>query len=564
MSRKALAFGVIGSSMALAHSAVAQPVVLGGVSFVDRAALGQITFGNIRGSIGVIDYDNDGWYDLFFADSSGLPNRLFRNVASPTLSGGRTFTDVSSAAGLTADGDGRLRGAGGVVVFDYDNDGFSDIYTLGIGGNGSSGLLYRNNGNGTFSNNSVVAGVRITGLSPASASAVDFDHDGFVDLFIASTATPGRTLTLLRNNGNGTFSDRSDLLPPISFTGITYAHAWNDYDHDGWEDGLILFNAGRPFTLKNVADPAGGRRFIDATTESGFTFVGPAPMGIALGDVNNDGWLDVAITDARTGTYFENRGGTFTQVFPYSTFFGWGTIYSDVDNDGDLDNYQAGSAGTSNIDWLLRNDGGGVFTDARSALNTTSLPSQQCARIDFDNDGREDIVTVNVSRFISLYHNQSSVSNHWSKVHLVGAGGVSTDAVGARVRLFSGGTSQVREVTLGSSYSAGEDPRMNFGLGSKTVVDRVEVIWPRRGELAARTDVFTGPFAADQILTFTPQLPCVADFDSSGGTPDAGDIDAYFAAWLAGSETADADRSGGTPDASDVQVFFEQWLAGGC
>ena len=106
----------------------------------------------------------------------------------------------------------------------------------------------------------------------------------------------------------------------------------------------------------------------DATTASGFTQVGPAPMGIAIGDVNNDGWLDVAITDAVSGTYYENRSGTLVKVTPYSTFFGWGTAYLDAENDGDLDNYQAGSAPNANIDWLIRNDGNGVFTDVRGAL----------------------------------------------------------------------------------------------------------------------------------------------------------------------------------------------------
>ncbi|MFN9973772.1 MAG: hypothetical protein ACK58T_28155, partial [Phycisphaerae bacterium] len=148
------------------------------------------------------------------------------------------------------------------------------------------------------------------------------------------------------------------------------------------------FNNTIPLTIKNVSDGNGGRRFINATTASGFTFVGPAPMGIAFGDYDRDGRFDLSITDAAVGTYYRNNNGVFERSFPFTTFFGWGTSWLDADNDTHLDNYQAGSAGRSNIDLIQKNNGPNVngqitWTDARAALNIIARPTQFSAVIDF-------------------------------------------------------------------------------------------------------------------------------------------------------------------------------------
>lgn len=455
-------------------AAASAQVSVGGIQFIDRAAAGQITFGNIRGSFGVIDFDRDGFYDLFIADSPGLPNRLFRNVPSATVPGGRTFQDVSAASGVN-DLDGTNRGFGGVVVFDYNNDGWDDIYQVGVGPGSTSGILYR-------------------------------------------------------NNANGTFTKRNDLVPFTDFAGTTYAHAWVDYDADGWEDALIPFNNTIPFAMKNVPDGNGGRRFIETTQASGFTFVGPAPMGIAIGDYDRDGNFDLSITDAVRGTYYRGTGKGFERTTPFGTFFGWGTAWLDADNDTNLDNYQAGSAGSSNIDFIQKNNGRNssgqiTWTDARSALNIIARPTQFSAKFDFDNDGFEDIAAVNVGQFVSLYHNRSGTlpgAGHWSKLLLRGtaASGVNTSALGAVVRVTAGGITQVRQIIAGSSYGASEDPRAHFGLGASTVVDRIEVLWPRRGSLASRTQVFEGPFPADSIITLNPNPICLADLNADREVDD--------------------------------------------
>ncbi|MBY0112772.1 MAG: CRTAC1 family protein [Phycisphaerales bacterium] len=515
----------------LCSAAVAQ-VSVGGIQFVDRAAAGQITFGNIRGSFGVIDFDRDGFYDLFIADGPGLPNRLFRNVPSAAVPGGRTFQDVSASSGVN-DLDGTNRGFGGVVVFDFNNDGWDDIYQVGVGPGSTSGVLYRNNANGTFSNVSIASNARQGDTNPLCASAADFDHDGWADLLIVSSGLGGnKALLLLKNNGDGTFTQRKNLLPVNDFSGTTYAHAWVDYDHDGWEDALVPLNNTVPLTLKNVSDGNGGRRFIDATQESGFTFVGPAPMGIAIGDYDRDGNFDLSITDAVVGTYYRGNNNGFQQTTPFTTFFGWGTTWLDADNDTNLDNYQAGSAGRANVDFIQKNNGRNAngqitWTDARSALNITARPTQYSAKFDFDNDGFEDIAAVNVGQFVSLYHNRSGTlpgAGHWAKVRLRvndNTSGVNRSAIGAVVRLTSNGVTQVRQNIAGSSYSATEDPRLHFGLGASTAIDRIEVLWPRRGSVASRTQVFTGPFAADTIIDLSPNALCLADLDADRAVDDA-------------------------------------------
>ncbi|HEX8877127.1 MAG TPA: CRTAC1 family protein [Phycisphaerales bacterium] len=511
-------------------SAASAQLSVGGIQFVDRAASGEITFGNIRGSFGVIDFDRDGFYDLFIADLAGRPNRLFRNVSSATVPGGRTFQDVSAASGVN-DLDGSNRNFGGVVVFDYNNDGWDDIYQTGVSGF-TSGVLYRNNTNGTFTNVSIASNVRQGDSNPLCASATDFDHDGFTDLLVVSSGLgDGKALLLLKNNGNGTFTKRNDLVPFTDFSGLTYAHAWADYDHDGWEDALIPFNNTVPFTMKNVSDGNGGRRFIETTQESGFTFVGPAPMGIAIGDYDRDGNFDLSITDARVGTYYRGTGSGFERVTPFNTFFGWGTAWLDADNDSNLDNYQAGSAGSSNIDFIQKNNGLNssaqrTWTDARNALNISARPTQFSAKFDFDNDGFEDIAAVNVNQFVSLYHNRSGTlpgAGNWTKILLRAdpASGVNTNAIGAVVRVTAGGVTQIGQVISGSSYGAGEDPRVHIGLGATASVDRIEVLWPRRGSIASRTQVFQGPFDANAVLTLNANPLCLADLDANRVVDDA-------------------------------------------
>lgn len=519
MTRRTMAFeclGVLGVVAGIAYGV--PPNCVGGICFVDRGASGEIPIGNIRGGLAVLDYDQDGWPDLLIGDVQGLPTRLFRNQPDPNRPGSRTFADVTSGSGLD-DADGASRFCFGVVTPDYDNDGDPDVFMTGSGGPGGTyGLLYRNDGN-TFVNVSVTSGIRGTGRSPQSVSCTDYDLDGRLDLF--TCYQNGSPFALLRNNGDGTFTDQAGLLPAVPASNHIYSHLWMDYDQDGYADCFVLINSGGPpVLLKNVSDGKGGRRFIDAAAAAGFTTLGPAPMGIAAGDYDGDGHLDLAITDALVGTYYRGLGANVIQTFPFSTIFGWGVTWVDVDNDGDLDNYYVGSFSRASIDRLTLNLGNGQWQNISAALNTTALASQHSVQVDFNNDGRQDMVTINPGtpgQFVSVYENVSTTGNHWLKIGLLGDGVRSNrNAVGAVVRLRAGGMTHQREVICGSSTTSAEDLRLHFGLGQTTLVDSIEVVWPQRGAVAARTTTHAGPIAADQILWLTQPSVVPADLDLDG------------------------------------------------
>ncbi|MBI4716568.1 MAG: CRTAC1 family protein [Planctomycetes bacterium] len=475
-------------------------VCVDGVCFVDRGLTGEIPLGALRGGIAVLDYDEDGYQDLVVGDLPGRTNRLFRNVPDSFRPGNRTFVDVTPGSGLD-DAEGTSTFSFGIAVADYDNDGDSDIYMTA-----SSGLLYRNEGGGQFTNVSLLA--RVRGFPALSASWNDFDLDGYVDLMLVASASSGPTL--LRNNGDGTFSDATSLvvLPEAVDLGTPYGHMWMDYNGDAYADCFVLNTIDRPLLLENQDDGQGGRRLVDVAPAANFTVLGPAPMGIAAGDYDDDGDFDLAISDALAGTYYENLGGAMEFVIPFGTGFSWGVMWLDFDNDADLDHYQCGRYSQPRVDSLVRNRGGGVFDDISAALNGGSFGSQHSVQIDFNNDGRQDIITLNpgtAGQNVSVYENITSSNNHWIALRLRGDGTlVNRDAVGAVVRLTAGGRTQVRQVVSGSSTTSTEDLRLHFGLGAATVVDEIEVLWPYDAPRLARTHIYAGPLAADQIVTLAP------------------------------------------------------------
>lgn len=510
---------------------------ISGIEFVDRNQTGQIVLGSYRGGIAVIDYDNDGFPDLVLGHGVNGAKRLFHNISDPARPGFRTFQDVTAASGLD-DSDGTSRDALGILVGDYNNDGLDDIFMVGRGGSPASfGILYRNDGAGHFTNVSTTSGVRKFGGNAESASWNDFDLDGRLDLLIAGNAEP--YLTLLHNNGDGTFSDASSRLPAVLSFAHIYSHSWMDYDHDGYADAFILTRSGdgHDCVLHNVSDGAGGRRFENTAAAIGFTNEGPAPMGVAFGDYDGDGDFDIAISDANVGTYYRNDGGVMTKLPLLSTMFGWGVEWIDVDNDSRVDFYTAGSYGNaSNVDNLQRNLGGGLFQNVSAALNTIALPTQYSVQLDFNNDGRRDIISVNPYNSVSVYENVSTTANHYLTIALRGDGtAVNRNAIGASVRITTGGVTQMRDLVSGSSTTATEDMRLHFGLGAATTVDSIEVIWPRQGSLAARTQVFPGPIDADQILTLnaisTQPVYSAGDLNCDGAVNNF-DIDPFVLALI--------------------------------
>jgi hypothetical protein len=496
----------------------AGPVSIDGIQFADHGASGVIDLGAPRGGVGVIDFDDDGYPDLVLGDTAGRLQRLFHNVPDPLRPGERTFVDVTAGSGFD-DADATQRSGEGVLVADYDNDSDRDVFIVGRRHSAvvTHGLLLRND-DGSFENVSVDSGVRAEGYVPGSASWNDFDLDGDVDLLILCTSSDTTRVRLLRNDGDGTFTDQSDLMPFVGGSGNVYSHTWVDFDGDGWDDCYALWNG--PHVLRNVPDGRGGRMFVDDTVATGFTTLGPAPMGLAAGDHDNDGDLDLAVSNGIAGEYYDNEAGTLTRVFPFTTIWAWGVTWLDVDNDGDLDHIQCGSVGQgANFDVCIRNRAAegepGSWDDISGVLNGVSEPTRYAVQVDYDNDGRLDVVAVSPDVFVSVYENVSTTDGHWLTVRLRGDGTrVNRDAIGAVVRVTADGVTRMRAITSGSSSTATEDLRAHFGLGTATSVSSIEVRWPRRGSLSSRTDTYPGPFGVDAIIEIVARCP--EDLDEDG------------------------------------------------
>ncbi len=535
-----------------------------GLCFVDRAQTGEIDVGSLAGGPAVIDFDNDGWMDLYIGGRSSLPHRLYRNITDTMRPGMRTFEDVTAGSGFD-DADGLARLGRGAIVADFDNDGDQDIYILGNqSSDTSSGLLYRNETGGIFTNVSEAAGVRTFGEIAESAAWFDFDLDGLPDLLVGYATTSTRALNLYHNQGDGTFLLANTLLPTLGVPGRLYAMTPTDIDLDGWPDVVMLSTAIGPTLLHNISDGAGGRTFVNVAGAVGFNFLGPAPMGVSAGDFDNDGDFDLALSNGAVGVYYENLGGTFQRITPIESFWAWAVSWLDADNDGLLDLFHAGSLGQGAANnMLFRNLGGGSFADVSAALHDEVLTSKSGVRIDIGNDGRPDLVIANPSgtdRRTSVMENISTTTGAWIMIDLVGDGRlVNTDALGAIVRVRAGGVTRHREIVSGSSAAASEDLRAHFGLGEVTEVDWVEIVWPRRGSLPSRTERVSGPIAPGQILSISPR--CLGDYNADDSV-DTRDVLAFLNDWVAGDPRADLNGDGFV-NTQDVLLFLNEWN-GGC
>lgn len=528
------------------------------VCFIDRGASGEINLGSVNGAPCAIDYDKDGYTDLIIR-AGGQMIRVFHNVPDPGRSWGRTFEEVTAnTVFATFTGSGATSQA--ALAADFDNDGWTDVYVMGRRTIETvSGRLYRNNGAGDFIDVTEQSGVQADGDDPECASWVDYDLDGWVDLMVVSRVGSAHPWRLLRNNGNGTFEDvTASVLPSPGAWSRAYGHTWTDVDGDGYPDCFLIPSSG-PVLLHNKPGPGpGGRRLVNEAFQRGFTVLGPAPMGISAGDYDNDGDFDIGISNGAIGVYYENLGdGTVAQRNLMESVFAWGVLWLDVNNDGWLDHYQAGGVGQGpNHNKLFLNRTDGTFSDISPALNDLVVLSQFALQFDFNNDGRQDILTqnpYNTPVFSSVNENVSTTGHNWIKVRVRGGGEarrVNADAIGTVIRVHAGGMVQSREVTSGSSTHSTDEFRQHFGLGKAAVVDRIEVIWPRMGSLAERTDVFEGPFDAGQVIDLAPR--CRPDMNEDG-TINSQDFFTFLSAFFAGSAASDFNADGKV----DSQDFFD-------
>jgi hypothetical protein len=479
----------------------------------------------------VADYDNDGRDDLFVTDSGlNQRSRLYHN------DGGLRFTDVTDRAGL---GEGNTPSAivSDALWFDEDNDGWRDLLIVRFG----TPLLYRNDGNGHFVDITARSGLT-TFANTIAAIAFDYDNDGRLDLLFGhyfrainlldlkspkvlpndlDNAVNGGGVTLWRNIGGGRFEDVTTRAGLGGQTGWTLDVGHGDFDNDGFEDIYLATDFGSDRVFFNNGD----RTFRD-TTEKSIGIDTKKGMNVEVGDYDNDGLLDVYVTNI-TDEYMKecnmlwhnNGDRTFTDVSKETgtcaTLWGWGAKFGDFDNDGWLDLFVVNglrSAGpesyipvllpmvtTPHVDFsdlsswppignrtwsgyqkkkLFKNLGSGTFRETSEAAGVDNdLDGRGIAVADFDNDGRLDLYQTNANQPSLFFHNTTANVGNWIELKLVGTRS-NRDAIGARVTVSAGGCRYVREVDGGNGYAGQSSTRLHVGIGTATSVDEVVVRWP--------------------------------------------------------------------------------------
>lgn len=477
------------------------------------------------GGVAVLDYNNDGCMDIFFTNGGEITslrktgpkfsNRLFRNNCD------MTFTDVTEEAGVA--GDGYSMGA---AAADFDNDGFTDLYVVGVNRN----ILYRNLGNGHFADITSQAGVAgidsKSGKKPWSVSAgwLDYDNDGWLDLFVSNyvewdaakeqrcgsteeqyychpsvyRGLPGQ---LFHNNRDGTFTDVSQKSGIGGYVGKGMGVAFADMDGDGFTDIFVANDSTRNFLFHNKGDGT----FEETGLESGVALrddgAAIAGMGVDFRDFDNDGRPDLIVSGMINDTFqlFRNRGGGDFENYGLRTglsmatrqMTGWGLGMYDFDNDGWKDLFFSLAHFTELGHFLgrdstlpnrvLRNAGGSRFEDvSASAGPDFQLPAQHrgVAFADFDNDGRVDAVVSVLNGPAKLFRNITSSDSHWLAVRLRGVRS-NRQGLGATVHVrLPDGRDLYNQATTSVGYASSSEPLVRFGLGSNRRVEKIEVRWP--------------------------------------------------------------------------------------
>jgi hypothetical protein len=436
------------------------------LAFQDLSAqIGPQAYGVYLG-VSVADYDNDGDDDVYFS-SQNATNLLYENL------GNGKFKDVTSAAGLTT-----VRGGYSAVWGDIDNDGDLDLFA---GFYGRDNRFYLNNGDKTFREITAAAGLKLN-VNTLHCLMADVDNDGFLDIYLTVNNQGNR---LYRNNGNLTFTDVTSESG-AGYNGRAMGAGFFDYDKDGDVDLYLVHDYGQ---ANHLFQNDGTGRFTNVAAQAGVDFAGDG-MGVDFGDYDNDGWLDMYITNYHKSILYRNNGdATFSDVTSAARLPGvgmsWGCNFIDCDNDGWLDIFIANQSKfwqllpTIYPNVLFHNKKDGTFSDvAPQAGLATTHDSFGSVVLDFDNDGWLDIVVAdNVSTTQNEFFKNRGGSNHWLNVKLEGVQS-NRSAVGARLEAFAGEWKRVDEVRAGSGYNSQSNLTVEFGLGSRAQVDSLLVFWP--------------------------------------------------------------------------------------
>jgi hypothetical protein len=520
-------------------SQVATPVMNSNIRFSDVSESAGVAFNHQRdnsimplaGGASVGDFNGDGLLDIYVTNSAG-PNALFRQNADGS------FTDVAPLAGVdNPDGVGNGAAAG-----DYDNDGDLDLFVANYhDGLFGTSKLFRNNGDGTFEDATISAGVADQEETFRSTGATwgDYDLDGFLDLLVVrhvGEQEPGvfsthkyskvtRPLALYRNNGDGTFSDVTYVLYDTDITrannvkGASFKPSFVDYDNDGDPDIYVVNDFGKKNQPNVLWRNDGDGRFTDVSVVSG-TDLALSGMGLAVGDYDNDGDLDFYVSNMGASVFLENQGkgkftdmtdrtGTARPVIPgnyisqdrsgiapkivtQDNSVGWGTLFADFNNNGLLDLYLVAGYLDSDPQVNLRNQpnavfqnlGDGTFADVsnQSGADDGGI-GREVVAADFDNDGLRDLFIVNIGDLngnpgiARLLHNISANTGSWLELKLIGTES-NRDGLGARISVTADGVTRIREMGASQGHQSQSVVPVHFGLGNSVEVESVVISWP--------------------------------------------------------------------------------------
>jgi hypothetical protein len=538
---KNILLGVLAVMLWVAAGAAGEPTVpaaapaTSAITFKDITASAGIRFAHNNGAFGkkylpetmgpgvaFIDYDNDGWPDIFLVNGMDWPGHVVKHTTPKLYHNNHdgTFTDVTHKAGLDVEMFGM-----GVAVGDYDNDGFDDLFVTAYG----QSHLFHNNGNGTFTDVTVKAG--LSGVSEFSTSAafVDYDRDGKLDLVVGnyvqwsidgdlyctldgkskSYCTPesykGTAVRLWHNQGDGTFADVTQKAGLGEPTSKTLGIAVLDYDQDGWPD-LLLSNDTQPNKLYHNN---GNGTFSEKAVVAGVAYaedgVARAGMGVDAADYDHSGYPSLLITNFSNQmiSLYHNEGkGLFVDEAPRSDIgraslltLGFGCFFFDYDLDGWPDVLVANGhidpdiqRVQTNVKYamaphLFHNDGHGKFSEATATMGAEfSKPAvaRGAAYADVMNDGRLDLLIASNGGSAHLFRDvaaDGAAANRSLRMKLVGTKS-NRDGIGATVKVTTGGETQTQMMRSGSSYLSASELVLTFGLGQKDVAGVIEIRWP--------------------------------------------------------------------------------------
>ena len=519
---------------------------------------------SMSGGVALIDYDRDGWPDIYFTNAPDVDMQLAGKKARSALFRNNhdgTFTDVTDKAGVAYP-----CWANGAAVGDYNNDGWPDLVVTCFGGV----VLYRNNGNGTFTNATKEAGVAGDTMWAMGAAFGDYDGDGFQDLFVSHYAAfdlhdlpafgsmvncmyhtikvqcgpaglKGSPDNLYHNNGNGTFTDvskQAGVDDPKNLLGLTAV--WSDFDNDGKLELFVANDGGQNYLYRND----GKGRFTEMGFEAGVALDengnALANMGLALGDYLHTGLASIAIThfSEQYLELFRNDGKlSFTDVSNVSRIaratthvVGWGDAFYDFNNDGWLDLIAVNGHVYPQVDQanigiyfrepgqLFLNQRDGTFRDVSDQVGTAlKVPrvGRGLAVGDLFNDGVQEVVVENLEGEPVIFRPEGGARNHWISLELAGTKS-NRLALNARVRITAGELAQTDEVRSSGSYLSQSDLRLHFGLADHLRADKVEIFWPS-GATEAVTNLESDRFYC--VKEGSGVVPCAAIRPTAAAKP---------------------------------------------